>query len=524
MNIIYGNKRAYVISIVLIMLCICNIYGQRTNPNEEFSIAEYRQTLLYGVDSSVIDIIKRIDNLQLKDFEDDIFVRIQETNNSELIVAGISYFRTAEYKKALDFTLNMLENYEDYSARAVQYAAFYIQDNVDILSKAHIEKLKEDILAIIDSDNPSISLAVLELLPHFYSEKDIIYQSNIEDEEDSLDTSDDEKKDDIQNTLYSVLLKQRYEESNVATIKDQIVVTLGHIEAASELEFLISLAESTTIESSRRSSALESVAGFSAIPIELQIKRKDVYDSMRAFEAPKMRSAVLKALAITLEHTYDKDYVLWLKNGLRDNNITVRKDALTAFFTIFEEGYTLEGVDSDRILLEGIQYMSKHDPEDDIKKQAVKVLGVYPNGKGIEYILEEVKKIEYATKLNKALIDSSIKKFGSQGGYSALVALIKKNDNIKKNTSLIEYIAESLHRAKLEDSSGITEIVDLLISHPESSVVLACLTTIGAYKLTKYTKNLVILSQDITKSAEVRNKAEQVITLLQEDNDNSTNN
>lgn len=476
------------------------VYAQDTSTSQD-SVKEFQATLEYGIDTSVIQVLKTLTQLEIASLKDMVLKRMQETQNTELIVEGFSYFRAIKDASAVEFALNTIENYVTLPRQSIQYATFYLKDNIASLTEAEKEDFKIILLDIVDTDNPAIVLSALELLPSLYTETDIEYT------QDSA----------ILDSLYSTQLQKRYQSTNVDTIKDQLIITMGEIQSYNQVEFLIEIAGSESTSQALRSSALESLAYFSSLSEELIEKRNAIYEQNRASEIPNIRMATLEALGIAINNSTQsihEDYIIWLKNGLRDPDMSVRKVALESFYTFFKEE-TQNNVSSlsDSSLLSALEYMSKNDPEHEIQLLAMKVLGVYPDAQGVEFLLEDIKTITHLGTRSKNLINITIGELlENKRAEEAIIFLIKSNRDTR-NSSIIQHIAEQL---SISSTSQIEPLIDLLITHSDSAVLLACISAIGKHKLTKYLDTLSRIHSNITLSTEVRNKANQIINFLSE--------
>lgn len=500
-----------------------SLYSQETTKSttEQTIIAnpldKYKTTLLYGIDASVLQSIKEITKLGIENFESQVLERMKETKNTDIIVAGFDYFSATEYQDALEYSLEIIKNYQKHSNKSIQYATFYINNNPQLLQENDIETLNTQVLQIIDTNIPPIALASTEMIPHYYSEDNIPYipqdddiVSEIYNNEMTNPTNENTNPQNITidpQTLFSSKLKERYDTTNIPILKDQILLTLGQIQAINQIDFIIEIAENTQESPSLRGRAIESLANFENISPILEEKIYNVLETTRGHEIPAIRVSTFQALAVSLQHKDNTDYYKWLQGGLKDNEITVRTQALRSLYTVFKEG---KGVSIQDTLFDAIKYIIENDPEKSVQKMAVQTISVLVNNKGNEYILERARQITHLNYIDKALIDTIFNNLADNGGIDAMVLLVKDNiDN--KRSSIIEYIATAMTGTT---SSNIFDLVEILIEYPSASVTLACLTTIGNNKISSFRERIDNLTNDITQPINIRNTAKKVLSTL----------
>lgn len=515
--------------------------GVSDTENEKSIRSEYSDTLEYGIDSSVIETIKTLEDLHIQGFEKQVLQRMEESKNEELITEGIAYMRALSYedKAMIDFSLSLIEAYDDQSRKAVQFATFYIGEHSDLLTENDIDFLQTIILDIIDTDIPSIALAVLELLPSIYSESDIAYISqdpdmtkdsaenqknetsapDIPKNEDSMgegeesssktdmDTqisSSEKMKQSLSSNLYSTQLKTKYDEINTPIIQNQIISVLGEIKAYNQIDFILEIAEDDNVSNSNKGVAIKALTNFDAVSSDIYEKIDALLKVERHNKVPEIRVSIIEALETIAINTKNETYVLWIKEGLRDQEQNVRKQSLDSLSNIYEQDSSIASQD---IVFSAVKYMVTNDPESSVKKAAMRTISLLDGG--VAYLISQIDAVRYSSPDTKGLIDIGVGDIAEKGGVKAIEALAKRSIE-KKNDSLLEYIAGAMAK---QSKDNFTVLVGILLRYTNNSVLLSCLTTIGRNNISAYNTQLVALSTDITQSSGIRNKAKEVLSL-----------
>lgn len=526
--------RIHIIGLLLLLPSLALLYAQETKLQDDDPNERYAATLQYGIDSSVVDVIKTLRELTIAGYEETVLNRIENTKSEELAVEGIAYLRDVEYKdkKVIEFCLGLISDYEILQRRVVQHAIFYIGDNTDLLSDEDKSYLNNLTLDIVETEIASIALAILELLPKYYSEKDIPYlERDEEDENENKDkknykkemfieeeldtivdingTSDSSDSGDFELTYDSLLstqIKNIYEEISTTIIKNQILLGFGEILAYNQVDFLIEVSENQQEAHTLKTQAIAALAYFEDISDEAKEKLDILFETEKDNKVPEVRSSILNALEIIALRTDEEKYINWIREKMRDNEMVVRKQALKSLRNLYDNG---KGISTQSETLQAIKYMVSYDPESAIKTEAVKTLATLEGGE--LYLVDEIKKIEYISHRTKALIDIGVSDIADQGGIEAIEEVLIASIE-KRNNSLIEYIAGAMSK---KENKNFERLVRLLLPYRNSTVLMACLTTIGKNNFTSFDAELEAMSKDIGQSSNVRNRAREILKLEQ---------
>lgn len=313
-------------SLVIFYSFILNIYSEESiddSKEELTSITEdRRQTLLYGIDTEVKELIGILSKEEILGFDKELAELLSSTYDETIKIAILEYFKkleiTAGEKTALEI-FDLIE-YED------EYTTKYAQTTLSYLSKIESNEAKARISDIIDSEKDEIVISSLKLIG-------------------------ENKLVSLEDKLISMLNDDETEE----LVYLEVIKTLGKIGSIKALDDLIPIADDSDEETTIRNAVCFSL-GEIGDPKGIDVLKRCFGDRTNFL----LRRSALEALGkFDLE---EMDGILI--EGLRDPNWQIRFSATKSL-----------GERKSEKAIDILKYKAEKDPEAKIKKSAIRALG-----------------------------------------------------------------------------------------------------------------------------------------------------
>ncbi len=499
---------------------------------EKSELVRIKQTLQFGTDAAAVESIKTLSNMGLSSLAPTVLERMRSTKNEKVLTQAFTYLRDVGYTEALDFVISYVSDFQDYPVRAVQFAFFYLQDSVDALSDEMRTSLQEALLRILEDNNPTLSITALNLLPRYYSEEDEPYYGDAFFEDEpvvNVETAIQNIPRDI-DTAASRLLSQRlitaYETIFTPAVQDEIIGTLGKIKAYNALPFILELAnDDARISQSRRSAVIIALGSFELSGDLFNLVRKrrfEVFENARTDPSPKIRKALFESLhmhgtAQGVQAATPSSFVpQWLIEGIRDDTVPVRQAVLTRIEALFD----FFSQEEKALFFDAVLFIVNYDAANAVRAQAVQVLSKFSQGKS--HILGAVKKMKTINAVTRAYMTQALQAYAEAGGIDALTDLVTETIDESKQgrtffsdaLALMQEVSRTLATQDLETLGDVSEIVSLMMRHPDTTIQRNILTVIARGKLTKFTQTVQDMSQDVAVPAAIRRQARQTTEVL----------
>jgi len=299
---------------------------------ESKSLEEERlETIRYGIDSQVMDLIKNLVIEKNYEFNKDLVKLLESSTNSRLDESIISLLDNSEDDSAVEYIFNKLQ--EDYNLRDNIRVVY-----INYISKYQTLEISEYFLELIEEESNSVSIASIKALGK--SELEHIIPTLIDYLEDSLFDS---------------------------LRKPAIIESLGKLKAYEALEILTDIA--TDIYSDDKSLRWRSVVALGEIgsPESLPILK-----SLFSDEDPNLRNYTISAL----KNFPSKEVEKLLIQGLKDSYWKVRVQAA-------ESLGELGSKEAIGILI----YKSENDPDiRNVRSSALNALGDIGGSEAFEHL------------------------------------------------------------------------------------------------------------------------------------------
>jgi hypothetical protein len=139
-------------SIFIFLSLVFTVYSEE-NKEEIKSLKEERlETINYGIDTQVIELINTLDTEKNYDFNSDLLKLLKSTTNSRLDQSIIGLFKKSEDDSAVVYAYNQLE--EDFNLRDDTRVVY-----INYISKYQTHEISEYLLSLIDEESNAISIA-----------------------------------------------------------------------------------------------------------------------------------------------------------------------------------------------------------------------------------------------------------------------------------------------------------------------------------------------------------------------------
>ncbi len=278
-----NNSKLFLILIIFLSFSVF-AEEEKDNIKEEIkSLYEERiDTINFGINTQVIDLIKELESEKNYDFNDDLLKLLYSSKNSKLDQSVIALFEKSEDDSAVDYIFTQLE--EDFNLRDNNKVAY-----INYISKYQSIDISEYLLTLIDEESNALSIASIKALG--LSELDNI----------------------------KTVLIEYLEDSSFDTLrKPALIESLGKLKSIEALEILTDIA--TDVYSDDKSLRWKSVVALGEIgsPDSLPVLK-----SLFSDEDPNLRNYTITAL----KYFKSDEVTDLLIQGLRDSFWKVRINA-----------------------------------------------------------------------------------------------------------------------------------------------------------------------------------------------------
>lgn len=324
-------KRRSLICILTILWTSTQGFGAEGEEAVQSIRDERRDTLLYGIDSQIIEVMENIGKERDDQLLDSVYAAFKLTRNPEVKISAIDLFDSFEYQPPLVDAVEIISGYEEESAALVVRA-------IDYVATDRNTDLADILRPLVESRDPSISRAAIRGIAQTGNEDHASYL--LEKFEDSR--FDEERKTDI-------------------------ILAFGELKSILVVDALIDILDDEGEDMTRRRyacDALGKIADPRALPaIERSLGSSD---------------AMLRAYAVaSIRYFTDSDIIPSLEQGLRDSFWRVRVSAAKALGE-------LKATEAITIL----DFKARKDPETNVRDAAIRALAAVGSKEAFDDIRE----------------------------------------------------------------------------------------------------------------------------------------
>ncbi|MBI9100805.1 MAG: HEAT repeat domain-containing protein [Spirochaetales bacterium] len=433
-------KKLILILLSLFFISSFLISEEEKEEEEIISLRMERLDMLkYGIDSEVTELLTTLNSEEDDEFNDVILQQIKISSNSDMINGALQLFITTEYREAEDFAIDILKNDDLYSNSILSKVMFY-------LSKDLSKDGAEAVALMFDHDQASVARSAIAAIGH------------IEDEnyaEQLLELLDD---DDF------------HEE-----VKSTILVSLGDMKAMSAIDLLTDIALDENEEKSWRWYACQSLGKIGAV------ESFPVLKSLLGDDDPNLRSFAVEGIGY-----FDSDETGGiLISALRDSFWKVRVSAARQLGELKESNAV-------GILI----YKAGKDPENNVKKEAIKALGLIGDEEGFDYLKELVG----STRTNPAIWTSAVDCLMDNNLQDSMEVFTKmiEDEWEKDNSFHLEYLAKSL---SIQEGGFLQSLTGRFMDHSSLNLKIYGLRMAEKNGFNSYKERIEVLSGEDSPNA-----------------------
>ena len=373
------------------------------------SLKEERlETIQYGIDTQVTDLIKQLEIEKDFDFNEEFLKLLKVSINNKLDQSIINLYKLSDDNRAVEYIFKKLQDDFNLSdENRINYIMY--------ISKYQTPEITDFLKTLIDEESNSVSIAAITALGKSKS-KDIIPQL--------LDYLQDPLIDDLR--------------------KPVIVEALGKLKADEALEAITDLA--TDLYSNNKSLRWKAVVALGEIGSEESLS---VLKSLFSDKDPYLRNYALTAI----KNYPLKDIKLILIQGLKDSSWRVRVNAA-------ESLGELKVKDAVPILI----YKSKNDPDiKNVRTATLSALGEIGGNEAFDFIRDLY--INDRTVLNLRNISISILAKNDLSNSIKTIKELISEEWDKSNTNILDYTCKILSTTK---SSSLKELYKKMLSYDKN--------------------------------------------------------
>ncbi len=316
------RKPAVVLFLWLLVFCL-PLAAQNTGDTSKSFLEEWRQTLKYGIDQEILEVIQKLKGLKQTALDNELLELLGSSVSTDVRKAILDHFTQEKNAAAEGIAVTLLENYENEEPDLIRALLIY-------LGEIKSRKAETTVGALVSNDNDSIAEQAILTLGK------------------------------IGNPAGGDLLLSKLDDVEYPPArKSQIIVALGDLGSAKAMDTLIQIVENRDADKVWRMYACESLGKIGdprAVPV---IKKAFAQGD------PLLKSYAIGALANFSMH----DVFDLLIQGLKDNYWKVRIAAARGLARP-------EGAPAAPIL----KYKALHDPENVVRREAIRALGAIGTG------------------------------------------------------------------------------------------------------------------------------------------------
>ena len=408
------------------------------NEDTEEDKEKRRDTIRFGLESEIGDLIDELVKKEDVRYADDIYDLFQDTKNPSLKEKALSYFATLKDPCLEDFAVFILDDPYDEKQSTVN-ACF------DYVKAVKTKEAVAPVLNLLESENEEYFNQCLDTLGKVGGSDEAVYLTEYLDRED-----------------LSVPQKQA------------LVRTLGELQATETYDKLVEIAQDKDENTFMRMYSAEAIGAMGnpdAVPVLLEL-----YEDTD----PNMRIYVIKGLS---HFPQDADARKVIVQGIRDSYYKVRLEAI--------------GVTKEQGIAAAVPYLihrAKNDPERVVKDATYPVIAGLNTKEGNDFLVSQItdKKVSDNTKAKVAAALLA----ENNAGTKEILALAKEivDDDMKNNPRKSLRYALGKEFAKYKRS----EFADICADYLKSKDVATQGTGLDIYNKGKYSS----VEADVRRLAE----------------------
>ncbi len=370
---------------------------------------ERKETLLYGIDSQVLELIGKLKSEENERYEGELLRIFEETKNASIKETIVDFFHTMESEKLAERARTLLvEQWEELSIQLNRKLIRYLKEYQD-----------EDLSAL------------------FFEMRESPRNQIAEEAVRALGASNKEE--------YAKKLRKIYDES-----RDDRAMKSAALEALGELqsEESIPLLEKIVLDEDENKGlrwkaciALGNIGGEEALDILFEVMEED---------EPRLRQYAVQALG---KYSEKKEISETLMQALRDNNWRVRVQAAES---LGEMGVAAA--------VDILSYKAEHDPDvHNVRRAAVRALGKIGKNGAHAFLEELYEKKNVPMEIRGTAVEMLIEH--NLSGSLGTIKKLMQDEWDEENSKLLDYTCKQLSR---KESVALRPLFERMLKHPSS--------------------------------------------------------
>jgi HEAT repeat protein len=422
-------------------------------PEEKPLIEQWRETLLYGIDSQVEELLPVLSSNGVNSLNDEVEALLQSSLNPRLKASIFEFFMEMDAEVAVDEAIEILEYHRDERPELVRATLSYLRNGGFELPPEAVGAVRP-----IAADPYSGFTAEAAR---------VIGEKGGEDDAAALVGALEEAADD--------------------ELRGQLILALGDIGAPAAVDALVDIARNDDEARLIRGYAADSL-GRIGDPQALEVLKEMV----------SAEDAIVRAYAVSaLSRFDDPETEPVLMAALRDSVWRVRQFAL--------QGVARNGMTD---AVPAVIYKAEQDPEERVRSEAFATLVQLGTGRATsfveEYLLDDGNSMNDRLAAATALMEHDL-----SGSINVLEKAVEAEWSVAQSR-LLGFIARELSRKEAE---ALAELYSKFLTHPDPAVQVFGLRGIGRNRILRL-KTKVEEKSDEGNHPAVRQNAETVLEQL----------
>lgn len=443
--------------LICFILSTTFIYSADEVKTEEKVISidqERSETLLYGIDSEVKELISTLTKGKIDGFNDELLLLLKETYDDSIKISILNYFVGMDVNVAEDEALKIFDliEFED------EYSTKYAVSALNYLSNIKSDKAIKSIQDVLDNQNEEIVKSALKLI----GENEVI-------------------------SLESKLMEMFEDEGTEEQVYLKVIETLGEIKSKLALEILIPVLDDEDEETTVRNAicySLGKIGDEKAIPAleralqnrENYLLRKSALNALGEFDGPEMDQLLIESL--------------------RDPNWQIRFAACQSL-----------GERKVEMAFPILKYKALKDPEAKIQKEAFKAIGDINSDECRDFLKEVYTESSYSDTAKLLAIDKLI-----EYNVDWIFPTIEKYyDEKNQDTRKPLLDATLLHLSKKEYKFG-SDLYSKMLDHENYIYKLYAIQAIRLNSNTEFKERL----EELSKTDKNKNVKKHALSALED--------
>ncbi len=386
------------------------IFAEDTENKEEIKslTEERRETLLYGIDSEVLTLIKKLKEEKNDSLNKEVLQVFNESLNISIRKNILDFLSSMDSGEAEDSVYILLKNNEDLSDD-------FIESCINYLSKNKKKEYAELFVEFIDYDKPAVSTAAIRA----------IGKSGF--------------------TEYSPDLIKLFEDDDFTSSSKAIIIkSLGDLRSTESVEILTDILENNDEEKSWRWYACDSLGKIGA--------PQSINTILSAYNSD---DAILRSYAISAIGNYkDKKATDLLLHGLRDSFWKIRIASARSL-----------GKNKINEAIPILMYKAKKDPETNVRIEALIALSEIGTSESFNFLRDLYSKKTSSPKPRAKALEMLVKH--DLNNSIAVINQVMKEEWDIENSYILETTCRNLSFTK---NQNLKDIFSRMLKHPSITI------------------------------------------------------